>query len=105
VRHNSPVADPQPDSISDKLLAACFVFVWKDGHRSSLTAAYYGPYRVLKRFPQVFELQLCSRVDSVSVHCLNPAKVPDDVVLACPPTRGRPQIPIGPLGLQDAPLH
>ena len=94
-RHNSPVADPRPVSVGDDLLAARFVFVRRDGHRPPLTAAYDGPYRVLRRSPHVFELQLGTRVDSVSVHRLKPAFVPDDAVPACPPTRGRPRIRTG----------
>ena len=43
----------------------------------------------------MFELQIGSRVDTVSVHRLKPARVPDDVLPALPPARGRPRIRTG----------
>jgi len=69
-RHNIPI-DSKPSAISEELLVARFVFVRRDDHLPPLTAAYDGPYRVLHCAPYVFELQLGSRVDSVSVHRLN----------------------------------
>jgi len=103
-RHNIPV-DSKPKVISDDLMAARFVFVRRDGHRPPLTAAYDGPYRVLRRATHVFELQLGSRVDSVSVHRLKPANVPIDVVPACPPARGRPRVRTGSRAPIDVPLE
>ena len=89
-RHNVSKSVPLPAAPPPSLLACRHVFVRKDGHRLPLTAAYDGPYLILRRSVHHFELQVGSRTDTVSVHRLKPAYLPDDAKAAQPPRRGRP---------------
>jgi hypothetical protein len=55
-----------------------------------LAPAYAGPFKVLRRSPLTFQLQISDRTDTVSVHRLKPAYLPPDATPAQPPLRGRP---------------
>ena len=91
--HNVSKSVPLPAAPPPSLLACRRVFVRRDGNRPPLTAAYDGPYLVLRRSVHHFELQVGSRTDTVSVHRLKPAYLPDDATAAQPPKRGRPRLP------------
>lgn len=96
-RHNASKSSPLPATIPTPLLLSRFVFVRRDGHKPPLSPTYDGPYRVLSRSPHFFRLQLGDRSDTVSVHRLKPAFLPDDAVPAVPPKRGRPPRAASPL--------
>ena len=105
-RHNLSKSAPLPAAIPEALYTCPFVFVRKDGHKPPLAPVYDGPYRVLRRSPNVFLIQLGSRVDSVSVHRLKAASLPPDAVPADPPRRGRPpSTPHQPPAPPSGPLH
>ena len=60
------------------LLTAKYVFVRHDSYRSPLSPPYKGPYLVLARKAKVFQLELESRTDWVSIDRLKPAYVDQD---------------------------
>jgi len=91
-RHNDGAALPLV--VPPALLTCEFVFVRRDGHKAPLSAAYDGPYRVVKRSAHFFVLQLGARTDSVSVHRLKPASLAAGSQAAEPPRRGRPRLPV-----------
>ncbi len=79
-----------PPSIPSQLLSSHFVFVRNPPNSSSLSPAYAGPYKVLKRSPHHFTLQIGSRTDTISVHHLKHAELPAQTLPAQPTARGRP---------------
>jgi hypothetical protein len=83
-----PAADPPP-LLPPELLSAPMVFVRAPPAHPPLAPAYAGPYKVLRRSPLTFQLQIGDRTDTVSVHRLKPAYLPPDAVPAQPPLRGR----------------
>ena len=90
-RHNLSSSNPLPAALPAGLMEASFVFVRRDCHRAPLSAAYDGPYKVLRKSLHFFVLQLGERTDSVSVHRLKPAALPADAAPAVPPQCGRPR--------------
>ena len=67
-----------------------FVFVCRDGPRSSLEPCYDGPYKVISRSHSYFKLRVGASEDNVSIHRLKPAFLPAGSGPAAPPRRGRP---------------
>jgi len=67
------------------------VFVRAPPSRPPLSPPYVGPYKVLRRSPHTFLLQLGDRQDHVSTHRLKPAQLPPSSPPAEPPRRGRPR--------------
>ena len=73
-----------------QLMTADYVFVRRGGAPGPpLSPLYDGPYRVTAKSPKVFELQLGTRQEKVSVDRLKPC-LSSEVTLAAPPRRGRP---------------
>ena len=74
------------------LMAAGYVFIRHDAHRSPLQAPYDGPFRVLEAGPKSFVVDMGGKKERVSVDRLKPAHLIRDepVELAQPPRRGRP---------------
>jgi hypothetical protein len=70
-----PAADPPP-LLPPELLSAPMVFVRAPPAHPPLAPAYAGPYKVLRRSPLTFQLQIGDRTDTVSVHRLKPAYLP-----------------------------
>jgi hypothetical protein len=69
-----------------------------------LAPSYTGPFKVLRRTPLAFQLQIGHRTDTISVHRLKPAYLPPDSTPAHPPPRGRPPAdPPPPLLLKKTP--
>uniref|UniRef100_A0AAV2LTK4 Gypsy retrotransposon integrase-like protein 1 n=1 Tax=Knipowitschia caucasica TaxID=637954 RepID=A0AAV2LTK4_KNICA len=110
-RFFSPVAAHHclPRSFIPKdLMAAKYVFIRHDAHRSPLQAPYDGPFRVLEAGHKSFLIEMGTGQDRVSVDRLKPAHVlqEDGVELARPARRGRPPNPapdIDPLPLASPP--
>ena len=55
-RHHVPPSQPQP--LPRELLTAEFVFVRDDASKPPLSPLYWGPYKVLERFENLFILQI-----------------------------------------------
>ena len=65
--------------VLQELFTATHAFVRVDAHRTPLQAPYTGPYKVLERRSNCFELDLGSREDVVSVDRLKPAFLDEPV--------------------------
>ena len=76
------------------MLSAKYVFVREDAFIPSLAPLYHGPYLVLEQRDKFFRLQIGSRTDVVSVHCLKPVFSDKPVSPALPPARGRPALQV-----------
>ena len=74
-----------------RLMEADFVFIRRGAPGPPLSPLYDGPYRVVAKSPKVFQLQLGSRVESVSVDRLKPC-LSSETIPAVPPRRGRPPL-------------
>ena len=74
-----------------RLMEADFVFIRRGAPGPPLSPLYDGPYRVVAKSPKVFQLQLGSRVESVSVDRLKPC-LSSEAIPAVPPRRGRPPL-------------
>ena len=69
-----PRASSQPYTYVHKDLSTCtHVFVRTDAVRKPLQPPYEGPFKVLKRDPKFFTLELNGRTDTVSLDRLKPA--------------------------------
>jgi cleavage and polyadenylation specificity factor subunit 1 len=86
---SQPTSKSSPD-IPPSLLNTSYVLIRSPPSHPPLTPAYSGPYKILRRSPHSFLLQIGSKQDSVSIHRLKPASMPPDAQPALPPTRGRP---------------
>ncbi|QQP37044.1 Putative LOC100708214, partial [Caligus rogercresseyi] len=77
LKHSPPRVIPETSSrflsAVDKLKKAEFVFVKNIPIRPSLSPTYLGPFKVLKKFDRVFELDFGQRTDHVSIDRLKPA--------------------------------
>ncbi len=87
---SQPPATDTPPLLPPELLSAPFVFIRAPPAHPPLGSAYTGPFKVLRRTPLAFQLQIGDRIDTVSVHRLKPAYLPPDATPAQPPLRGRP---------------
>ena len=69
-----------------------FVFIRRDGHRSTLQPPYEGPFHLLRAGPKYCHVDLGNRHDFVSVDHLKPAHADPDVPVttAQAPRQGRP---------------
>ena len=76
----------------DEALSSCsHVWVRRDGHVKPLTALYDGPFLVLSRGPKVFNLQVGTKVQSISIDRLKPVHSGNEsVAVGQPPKHGRP---------------
>ncbi len=83
-----------------QLREADFVYIRCGGHGPSLATVYSGPYRVIKRFPKFFTLDVGGGEDNVSIDRLKPHLGSSPVQPAVPPRKGRPpssvSAPLGP---------
>ena len=70
-------------------MTADYVFVRRGAPGPPLLPLYDGPYKVTAKSPKVFELQLGTRQEKVSVDRLKPC-LSSEVSLAAPPRRGSP---------------
>lgn len=79
--------------VPNDLLKADYVFVRHDAHRPPLRCVYDGPYRVLRRDPKAYVIDVGGRHDTVTIDRLKPAYTDPDVptIVAKPPSRGRPR--------------
>jgi hypothetical protein len=87
---SQPPATNTPPLLPPELLSAPMVFVCAPPTPTPIAPAYTGPFKVLRRSPLAFQLQIGDRTDTVSVHRLKPAYLPPDATPAQPPLRGRP---------------
>jgi len=78
------------------LARAEMVFVKAGAVRPPLSPLFQGPYRVLKKGPKTFSVEVGGRVEVISVDRLK-AYTGEDTIPAAPPQRGRPPL------LQDPP--
>jgi hypothetical protein len=90
----SPLPQPvdTPPSVlspSSPLHSAAYVYVRAPPAAKGLSPQYRGPYKVIKRTPKYFIIQLGGRFDAVTVDRLKP-HLGGNVVPAAPPRRGRP---------------
>ena len=67
-----------------------FVFVCEDASKPSLAPLYPEPYLLVEWRSKFFNLQIGTRVDSVSLDCLNPVISDSPVTPSAPPFQGRP---------------
>jgi hypothetical protein len=73
-----------------QLMEADFVYIRRGPAGGPFTPPYSGPYKVLVKKDKVFEIQLGTRVESVSVDHLKAHRGGSNVVPATPPPCGRP---------------
>ena len=78
---------PQPQPLPRELLTVEFVFVCDDASRPPLSLLYRGPNKVLKRYKNIFVLQIGDNSDSVSVDRLKAVYSPVPVTPAVPPLK------------------
>ena len=85
------------------LMEAQFVFVRRDGRRSPLQRPYDGPYRVLQRNNKTFKIAMGNREEVISIDRLKAAVLDpaEQIVVAIPPTRGRPRLVLQPVRFQQ----
>lgn len=68
-----------------KDLSSCkFVWLRTDRVRKSLEAPYSGPYKVLRRSPKNFAIEINDKPNTVSIDRLKPAHLPDENASAVP---------------------
>ncbi len=84
--HNTPA----PTTLPEDLLLSRFVLVRHDAVQPPLLPLYDGPILVLERSLHFFKVQIGSRTEVISTHCLKPCHTPEDAQAAEPPRRGRP---------------
>jgi hypothetical protein len=73
-----------------QLREADFVYIRRGPSGGPFSPPYSGPYKVLVKKDKVFDVQVGTRVESVSVDRLKAHRGGSNVVPATPPTRGRP---------------
>jgi transposase InsO family protein len=83
-------SSPSPPDIPPSLLNTSYVLIRAPPSHPPLTPAYSGPYKVLRRSPHSFLIQIGPKQDTISVHRLKPASMTPDAQPALPPPRGRP---------------
>lgn len=73
-------------------MAARYVFIWHDSHRSSLQAPYDWPFRILEAGPKNFVVDKGGNRELVLIDRLKPAHIVSEelVELAQPPCCGLP---------------
>lgn len=64
--------------IPDELSKATHVFVRVDSHRRPLSKPYTGPYKVIARRPNTFQLEINGKIDWVAIDRLKPAYLPSN---------------------------
>ena len=79
-------AESRRSFVHRKLATSTHVFVRVDAHKSSLQAPYQGPFKVIERHAKHFKLDLCNRVDDVSIDRLKTAFT-DEPLQITPPVR------------------
>jgi hypothetical protein len=87
-----------PTALPPDLAAADFVFIRRDNVAPPLTPPYTGPFKVLRRSLHTFQVQVGTRIETISTHRLKSCVSPPDMAAAEPPRRGRP--PLAPPGAQ-----
>ncbi len=94
----SPIASRPLPSISTYLptaLGSCtHVFIRRDSVKKPLQSPYDGPFRVIRRTPKYYQLEMYGRHDTVSVDRLKPAHV-DVTISRSQPAVGAPHSPPG----------
>ncbi len=94
----SPIASRLLPSISTYLptaLGSCtHVFIRRDSVKKPLQSPYDGPFRVVRRTPKYYQIEMYGRHDTVSVDRLKPAHV-DVTISRSPPAVGAPHSPPG----------
>ena len=77
--------------ISGELPKASHAFVRVDAHRHPLSRPYIGPYQILQRKPNAYQLEINGKLDWISLNRLKPAYLPPDDLPPITFTRaGRP---------------
>jgi hypothetical protein len=82
-------AQRAPEDLPADLLRAETVLVRCDGHMPPLELLYDGPYCMLTKSRDFFQLQIGGRTDTVSTSCLKPCLDPA-AASAAPPQFARP---------------
>ncbi len=94
----SPIASRPLPSISTYLptaLGSCtHVFIRRDSVKKPLQSPYDGPFRVVRRTPKYYQLEMYGRHNTVSVDRLKPAHV-DVTISRSQPAVGAPHSPPG----------
>ena len=83
---------PLPDALPPDLAAADFVFIRRDSVAPPLTPPYTGPFKVLRRTLHTFQVQVGTRMETISTHRLKACISSPDTAAAEPPRRGRPPL-------------
>ena len=72
------------------LQSASFVYIRRGGAAPPLTPLYTGPFKVLRREPKFFIVEMGTRSEAVTVDRLKPHLGTAPLTAATPPVRGRP---------------
>jgi hypothetical protein len=76
--------------VPDLLQKASLVYIGRGGVSKSLSPLYEGPYRVVKRSPKFFRVEIGDQVEAVSADRFKPHLGSSGVTPAVPPRCGRP---------------
>lgn len=77
---------PQP------LEAADWVYIKRGGVAGgALAQRFTGPYRVVRRRPKFFTVEIGPRTENINIQRLRPHRGPPPTAAASPPRRGRPR--------------
>ena len=72
------------------LQACTHVWIRRDGYVKPLEALYDGPFLVMGRSDKVFDVQVGTKLVSVSVDRLKPVQATEEITVQQPRRRGRP---------------
>ena len=89
-----PATRPPPVEIPAHLAQATMVYVRK-GAKGPLAPPYSGPYKILRKGPKVFHIEVGGVEQIVTVNRLKPHTGEAAAAPAAPPRRGRPSGPGG----------
>jgi hypothetical protein len=96
-----PVTTVEPSKMEVDLQKAAFVYIKRGAPPAGLSPLYQGPYKVLLRGAKVFQVDIGSRREVISVDRLKPHLGSSPVQPAEPLRRGRP--PAGGVGDRGRP--
>jgi hypothetical protein len=89
-RHNIAAGSALPVQIPQELKQCKYVLVKKGGHLPPLTPLYEGPYRVISRSSNTFNVQKGDKEETIAVERLKPCTNKEKMETAQPARQGRP---------------